>query len=78
VEHLSFNGPFVARLGIRVLYVTERAVFQLREGQLTLTEVAPGVDIERDVLARCETRVRVATDLTTMDERIFFDRPMLG
>lgn len=78
VEHLSFNGPFVAGLGIRVLYVTERAVFQLREGQLTLTEVAPGIDIERDILARCGTRVKVATDLINMDERIFFDRPMLG
>jgi propionate CoA-transferase len=71
VTHLSFNGPYVAGLGIPVLYVTERAVFTMRDGQLTLIEVAPGIDVERDVLAQCATSVAVAPDLREMDSCLF-------
>ena len=41
VGHLSFSGPDVASLGREILYLTERAMFRLRDGQLTLTEIAP-------------------------------------
>jgi propionate CoA-transferase len=76
VSHLSFNGRYAASLGTEVLYVTERAVFAMRPGAdgvpvLTLTEVAPGLDVQRDVLAHCGTPVAVAADLATMDARIF-------
>ncbi|MBK8064407.1 MAG: acyl CoA:acetate/3-ketoacid CoA transferase [Betaproteobacteria bacterium] len=77
VEHLSFNGPYTAGGGTRVLYVTERAVFELREARLTLTEIAPGIDLERDVLDQLAAPVPVAADLKTMDARIFRDTPML-
>ncbi|MBM3555250.1 MAG: acyl CoA:acetate/3-ketoacid CoA transferase [Alphaproteobacteria bacterium] len=77
VEHLSFNGPYVAGLGRRILYVTERAVFELREGHLVLVEIAPGVELDRDVLSRAEARIVVASDLKPMDPRLFRDRPML-
>ncbi|MGQ0510410.1 MAG: acyl CoA:acetate/3-ketoacid CoA transferase [Betaproteobacteria bacterium] len=77
VEHLSFNGPYTAGRGTRVLYVTERAVFDLRGGRLTLAEIAPGVDLARDVLAQLGAPVPVAPDLKTMDARIFRDAPML-
>ena len=76
IQHLSFNGPYVASLGHRITYVTERAVFELRDGALTLTEIAPGLDLQRDVLAVCDAPVVVATDLRTMDPRIFRDAPM--
>jgi propionate CoA-transferase len=76
VEHLSFNGEYAAQLGTDVLYVTERAVFRHLDGRLTVVEVAPGTDVERDVLARCGAPVAVAEDLRPMDERIFYDRPM--
>ncbi|MCW7537006.1 acyl CoA:acetate/3-ketoacid CoA transferase [Aquabacterium sp. A7-Y] len=76
VGHLSFNGPYVSGLGREVLYVTERAVFVLRDGRLTLTEVAPGIDLEREVLAQCAAPVDVASDLKTMDERIFREAAM--
>lgn len=76
VGHLSFNGPYVASLGREISYVTERAVFQLREGRLTLTEIAPGLDLQRDVLSALGAPVAVADDLQTMDARIFHDAPM--
>ncbi|MFJ4288896.1 acyl CoA:acetate/3-ketoacid CoA transferase [Cupriavidus sp. NPDC089707] len=76
VSHLSFNGPYVASLGIAVLYITERAVFEMRAGddgepRLTLVEIAPGVDLQRDVLDQCATPVAVAPDLRQMDARLF-------
>ncbi|MGY8523908.1 acyl CoA:acetate/3-ketoacid CoA transferase [Paracidovorax citrulli] len=76
VSHLSFNGPYVASLGVPVLYVTERAVFEMRadaDGQprLTLIEIAPGMDLHRDVLDRCATPVAVAPDLRLMDACLF-------
>ncbi len=77
VEHLSFNGPYTVGKGTKVLYVTERAVFELRDGRLTLTEIAPGIDLQRDVIAQLAAPVPVADDLRTMDERIFRDAPML-
>jgi propionate CoA-transferase len=76
VGQLSFNGPYVAGLGTELLYITERAVFTLREGRLTLTEIAPGLDLQRDVLDACGAPVAVADDLCRMDERIFHDTPM--
>jgi len=78
VEHLSFNGPYTAGRGTKVLYITERAVFDLRGGQLTLAEIAPGVDLQRDVLAQLGAPVPVAPDLKPMDARIFRDAPMLA
>jgi propionate CoA-transferase len=71
VGHLSFNGPYTETLGIAVRYVTERAVFEMRGGRLTLVEIAPGIDLEREVLAQLATPVRVADDLRRMDARIF-------
>ncbi|WP_454763274.1 acyl CoA:acetate/3-ketoacid CoA transferase [Cupriavidus campinensis] len=76
VSHLSFNGPYVASLGVPVLYVTERAVFEMRadangEARLTLVEIAPGMDLQRDVLDQCATPVAVADDLRQMDARLF-------
>ena len=80
VSHLSFNGPYVQSLGARITYITERAVFELREGRLTLTEVAPGVDLQRDVLDRCGLGdvLAIAPDLRLIDERIYRDAPMFG
>ena len=77
VSHLTFDAAYVASLGRRILYVTERAVFELRDGVLTLVEVAPGIDVRDQVLAFCAPGVRVAEPLRTMDARIFDAAPML-
>jgi propionate CoA-transferase len=53
-------------------------VFEMRGGRLTLTEIAPGIDLERQVLAQLAAPVPVAPDLKTMDARIFTDAPMLA
>jgi propionate CoA-transferase len=60
------------------VYLTERAVFELRDGALTLIEVAPGIDPQRQVLSLCAPGVRVADPLATMDARIFDPAPMLS
>ncbi|MFZ2987705.1 acyl CoA:acetate/3-ketoacid CoA transferase [Ideonella sp.] len=77
LQHLSFNGPYVASLGREVTYITERAVFALRDGQLMLTEVAPGIDVPTQVLALCGCPVAVAPDLRLMDGRLFRP-PLMG
>lgn len=74
---LTFNGRFVAAKGTEILYVTERAVFTLSNDRLTLIEIAPGIDLEQDILNQATAEIDVAEDLKEMDSRIFYDSPML-
>ena len=75
VEHRTFSGRYAASRGQPVLYVTERCVFALTGEGLELTEVAPGVDIERDILARMRFAPIVRAP-RPMDARIFRPEPM--
>jgi propionate CoA-transferase len=59
-----------------VSYVTERAVFELENGSVTLTEIAPGVRLEEDILARMGFKPRISPQLKDMDPRIFRSGPM--
>ena len=76
VRQVSFNGHLARQRGQQVRYITERAVFALADDGLVLTEVAPGIDVERDVLGRMGFRPRVAEPLLTMDRRLYASGPM--
>jgi propionate CoA-transferase len=71
VEQVTFSGEFAAKKNQAVVYVTERAVFVLENGQVTLTEIAPGIDLEKDVLAMMEFKPVVSANLKTMPVEIF-------
>lgn len=75
VEHRTFAGRYAAGQGREVLYVTERCVFRLTPEGLELAEIAPGIDLERDILARMDFEPLIR-DPRPMDGRIFHSRPM--
>src|SRR6185295_7078587 len=72
VEQITFNGGYAAETGQPVLYVTERCVFRRTPRGMVLEEVAPGIDIERDILAHMDF-APVVDDPRPMDARIFRD-----
>jgi propionate CoA-transferase len=76
VEHVTFSGAYAAARGQPVLYVTERCVFTLGAGGLELIEVAPGIDIERDILALMDFKPAIPREPSSMDARIFHAGPM--
>ncbi|MGZ3295274.1 MAG: acyl CoA:acetate/3-ketoacid CoA transferase, partial [Xanthobacteraceae bacterium] len=71
VEHVTFSGAYATARGQSALYVTERCVFTLGADGLVLTEVAPGIDIERDILKLMDFRPVIPRDPVAMDQRIF-------
>ncbi len=73
VQQVTFAGRYTKK-DQEVLYVTERCVFRLKDGKMVLTEVAPGIDVEKDILAQMDFTPVVAQDLKTMDSGIFCEQ----
>ncbi|WP_305987089.1 acyl CoA:acetate/3-ketoacid CoA transferase [Roseibium sp. MMSF_3544] len=76
VDQVSFSGARASAQGQDVSYITERCVIRLVDGGLVLTEVAPGIDIQRDILDQVSTEVSVAENVSQMDPRLFQPGPM--
>lgn len=76
VEQITFSGNYAKRLNKEVLYITERAVFKLTKEGLMLIEIAPGVDLEKDVLAHMDFKPLISKDLKLMDEFLFREELM--
>lgn len=76
VEHVTFSGRRARERAQDVLFVTERCVIRLEREGLTVIEVAPGVDIARDILAQADCALRISPNVQTMDARLFRPEPM--
>lgn len=74
IDQITFNGKYAGDKDIT--YVTERGVFKLINGKVTLVEIAPGIDLEKDILAQMEWTPEISKDLKVMDARIFQEGPM--
>ncbi len=77
VQQVTYSGTLAAKNGQRAFYITERAVFRRNEaGRLELIEIAPGIDLERDIFAQMAFRPDISPDLKEMDPRIFRSETM--
>jgi len=71
VDQRTFNGLYATQRRQPVLYITERCVFRLTAAGLELTEIAPGMDLDKDILAQMAFRPLISSSLQEMDARIF-------
>jgi propionate CoA-transferase len=76
VEQQTFSGEYAARSGQPVMYITERCVFVLAADGMKLTEIAPGLDLQKDILAHVAFEPIMDGPPRIMDPRIFRDEPM--
>lgn len=77
VEQITFSGPYARQGGQKVMYITERAVFELRTDGVYLTEIAPGIDLQSQILDLMGFSPKLAPEgVKTMDARIFAEPPM--
>ena len=76
VEHITFSGRYARKTGQKVLYVTERAVFRLSDNGMELIEIAPGIDIKKDILAHMDFIPIIPENIREMDYRLFRNEKM--
>ncbi|WP_238918692.1 acyl CoA:acetate/3-ketoacid CoA transferase [Clostridium sp. YIM B02555] len=76
VEQITFSGDYAKDVKQIVLYITERAVFRLTSAGVELEEIAPGVDLQKDILDQMDFKPIISEKLKIMDKRIFEDKLM--
>ena len=76
MEQITFSGEYALSSQQDVYFITERAVFKLTERGVTLIEIAPGVDLEKDILQHMEFTPYISENLHQMDDRLFAPEPM--
>lgn len=76
VEQVTFSAEYAKSVGQETYYVTERAVFTIGEKTLKLIEIAPGIDLQKDILDQMEFKPEIADDLKIMDSKLFTDEKM--
>ena len=76
VEHVTFSGKYATQKDQRVLYITERCVFSLTREGMAIDEIAPGVDLERDILSQMAFDPIIPEEIPLMDSRIFKSEAM--
>jgi propionate CoA-transferase len=71
VSQITFSGQRALKNGQKVLYVTERCVLQLTERGLMIIEIAPGVDLEKDIIQKSDFKLLISPDLKVTDNSIY-------
>lgn len=71
VGQITFSGAYAVTSGQHVLYITERGVFELTDTGLELIEIAPGIDLEKDILSNMDFKPTISPQLKTMDAALF-------
>ena len=71
VDQITFSGKFAADNDMDILYVTERCVFKLIDGKMTIIEIAPGMDLQKDIIDLMDFTPEVSKDLKLMPAEIF-------
>lgn len=74
VEQITFSGQYASELGQEIYVVTERGVFEIVESKVRLIEIAPGLDLERDILSQVAFELEIAPELKTMDASLFQEK----
>lgn len=76
VYKIVYSGTYGIKRGQQVYFITERAVFKLAEKGVELVEVAPGIDLEKDILAKMEFEPNISPNLKEMDRELFMEKPL--
>ena len=76
VQQITFSGKYAVENGQEVMYISERAVFRLTKNGLELIEIAPGADLQKDILDKMEFTPLISKNLKTMDPRLFNEARM--
>lgn len=71
IKQINYSGVYAREMHKEVIYITERCVFEQKPSGFTITEIAPGIDIERDIFNQMEFKPLVADDLKVMEHKLF-------